>query len=64
MKKSWDVKNVEMISMRVESEEYSQWLDELAELVYRYFCQLQENQTLAPETLIAEESVGRTGTDG
>lgn len=64
MKKSWDVKNVEMISMRVESEEYSQRLDELAELAYRYFCQLQEDQSLAPETLITEESVGRTGTDG
>lgn len=64
MKKSWDVKNVEMIPVRVESEEHGQRLDELAELVYCYFCQLQENQTLAPETLVTEISVGRTGTDG
>ncbi|HMN68597.1 MAG TPA: hypothetical protein PKC28_08655 [Bdellovibrionales bacterium] len=64
MKKSWDVKSVEMIPMRVESEEYSQRLDELAEFVYRYFCQLQEDQTLAPVTEIADQSVGRTGTDG
>ncbi len=64
MKKSWDVKNIEMIPMRVESEEYSQRLDELAEMVLRYFSQLQEDQTLAPETLITEDSVGRTGTDG
>lgn len=64
MKKSWDVKNVEMIPMRVTYEEYSQRLDELAEFVYRYFCQLQEDQTLSPETLITVETVGRTGTDG
>lgn len=64
MKKSWDVKNVEMIPMSIDIEEYSQRLDELAEFVYRYFCQLQEDQTLAPVTEITEDSVGRTGTDG
>lgn len=64
MKKSWDVKNVEMIPMRVTDEEYSQRLDELAEFVYRYFCQLQEDQPKAPETLVTENSVGKTGTDG
>ena len=64
MKKTWDVKEVEIIPMRVTDEEYSQRLDEMAELVYRYFCQLCEYQVLAPETLITKESVGRTGTDG
>lgn len=64
MKKTWDVKKIEMIPMRVTDEEFGQRLDEMAELVYRYFCQLLENHVLVPETLIAENSVGRTGTDG
>lgn len=63
MKKSWDVKDVEIIPMRVSIEEYNQRLDEAAEMVYRYFCQLLEDQVLAPET-IADEPAGRTGTDG
>lgn len=49
--------------MRVSIEEYNQRLDETAEMVYRYFCQLLEDQVLAPETNV-EESAGRTGTDG
>ena len=48
MKKTWDVKDVEIVPMRVSVEEYSQRLDEVAELVYRYFCQLLENQSEAP----------------
>ncbi|MCO5114331.1 MAG: hypothetical protein M9899_09150 [Bdellovibrionaceae bacterium] len=65
MKKSWDVKDVEIIPMRVSIEEYNQRLDEAAEMVYRYFCQLLENQVLAPETLNVEEyHKQRTGTDG
>lgn len=46
-------------------EEYSQRLDEVAELVYRYFCQLLENQSEAPETKPADnDRKQRTGTDG
>ncbi len=65
MKKTWDVKDVEIVPMRVSVEEYSQRLDEVAELVYRYFCQLLENQSQAPETKPADNSrKKRTGTDG
>lgn len=65
MKKTWDVKDVEMIPMRVSIEEYNQRLDEAAEMVYRYFCQLLEGQSKAPETLNAEKfREKRTGTDG
>lgn len=65
MKKTWDAKDVEIIPMRISLEEYSQRLDETAELVYRYFCQLHEDQALAPETLNAEQfREERTGTDG
>lgn len=63
MKKSWDAKDIEIIPMRVSIEEYNQRLDEASEMVYRYFCQLLEDQVLAPETNV-EESTGRTGTDG
>jgi hypothetical protein len=63
MKKKWDVKEIEIIPMRISHEEYERLLDETAELVYRYFCQLQEDQSLAPVTDTAP-AVGRTGTDG
>ena len=63
MKKSWEVKKYEIISMRVEFEEYNQLLEEMAELVYVYLCQLPEKESLAPETSTAL-AVGRTGTDG
>ncbi len=63
MKKSWEVKKYEIISMRVEFEEYNQLLEEMAELVYVYLCQLPEKESFAPETNTAL-AVGRTGTDG
>ncbi len=63
MKKSWEIKKYEIISMRVEFEEYTQLLEEMAELVYGYLCQLPEKNSLAPETNTAL-AVGRTGTDG
>ena len=62
MKKTWDVSEIEIIPMRVSPEEYNQLLEEFAEMVYTYFSQLSENQTLAPETNTAI-AVGRTGTD-
>ena len=62
MKKIWNVSKVEIIPMRVSSEEYNQLLEEMADMVYRYLCQLSENHVLAPEPNIAP-AVGRTGTD-
>ena len=65
MKKTWDAKEVEIIPMRVPIEEYNQRLDEAAEMVYRHFCQLLEDQSKAPETNVAEKfREKRTGTDG
>lgn len=62
MKKSWDIESFEMTPMRVSFEEYNQLLDEMAELVYGYLCQLHETP-LASEmdvTTVTE----RTGSDG
>ncbi len=63
MKKSWDAKKVEIIPMRISAENYDQLLDETAEFVYRYFCQLLEIKLEASVTN-TEISVDRTGTDG
>ena len=63
MKKIWDVSHIEVIHAILSSEEYKQTLDEWAEIVYRYFCQLRENQMpMVSETKTAR--AGRTGTDG
>lgn len=58
MKRKWEATQVEDVHSILPSEEYNQILEELAEMVYRYLCQLQENQSEAPELL------QRTGTDG
>ncbi len=58
MKRKWEATQVEEVHSILPSEEYNQVLEELAEVVYRYFCQLQENQSEVPETF------KRTGTDG
>ncbi len=64
MKKTWDVKDFEIIPMRIPTEEYNQLLDETAELVYRYFCQLCEIKNLAPVTdTVNQTHEKRTGTD-
>lgn len=63
MKNSWDAKKVEIIPMRISAENYDQLLDETAELVYRYFCQLLEIK-LEASVANTEISVDRTGTDG
>jgi hypothetical protein len=59
MKRTWACSKVEVIHSILSVEEYDQILDEWAEVVYRYLCQLHENQAEAPETLTK-----RTGTDG
>jgi hypothetical protein len=61
MKKSWDLESFEIISMRIETEEYQQHLDEFTELVYNYFCQLTD-KTKASE-LTMDHTIKRTGTD-
>lgn len=61
MKKTWELKKIEIIPMRVPSEEYEQLLDEVAELVYRYICQLQD-KTKASEFSM-DRTIKRTGTD-
>ncbi len=63
MKKTWSVNQVEIMPVEISDEEYNQLLDEMAEMVYRYFCQLSENQSKAPVTNTTPV-VGRTGTDG
>ena len=62
MKKSWAIEEFEMIPMRVESEEYNQLLDEMAELVYCYFCQLHE--TPKASEIDVTQVTERTGSDG
>ena len=59
MKRIWETPQIEIEHAIVTSEEFDQLLDEWAELVYRDFCQLPEDQALVPETLTK-----RTGTDG
>lgn len=61
MKKSWELEKCEIIPMRVPTEEYEQILDEVAELVYCYICQLQD-KTKASEFLM-DQPIKRTGTD-
>ncbi len=53
----------EITYVTIGDEEFEQLLDEWAEIVYRYLCQLSEKQTLVTESsppLAAE----RTGTNG
>lgn len=54
---------MEVIHSRETIEEYEQRLDEWAEIVYRYLCQLSENQSRVSETIPAK-TAERTGTDG
>lgn len=61
MKKTWELDSYEIIPMRVPTEEYEQLLDEFAELVYCYICQLQD-KTKASEFLM-DQTIKRTGTD-
>ncbi len=52
MRKIWDVSpEIEVLSTYATRQEMDQRLDEMAELVYRHFCQLSANRSLAPETI-------------
>lgn len=62
MEKSWVIEQIEMIPMRVEFEEYNQLLDEMAELVYGYLCQLHE--TPKASEMDVTQVTERTGSDG
>lgn len=59
MKRTWECTQVEIVHSILPDEEYNQILEEYAEMVYCYFCQLQEIKPEAPELLTK-----RTGTDG
>lgn len=63
MKRTWECLSIEVVHSRENVEEYEQRLDDWAEIVYRYLCQLPENQSEAPETNTAR-TAERTGTDG
>lgn len=55
--------NVEVVHSRENYEEYERLLDEWSEIVYRYLCQLSENQSKVSE-LNPAKTAERTGTDG
>jgi hypothetical protein len=62
MSKKWEIKNCENLFEKVSLEEFKQIIDEYAELVYGYLCQLSES-SLDPE-IRSPISAERTGTDG
>lgn len=59
MAKRWQPNDVQMTASVVTEEVHNQLLDEAAEIVYDYFCQLRQEESTVPETLTA-----RTGSDG
>ncbi len=60
MKKSWVSPKVESIHLPTHADETNQALDELANLVYDYLCQLQ-NQIEASQRLTADSVRTRQG---
>ena len=62
MSKKWEIKNCEVVFEQIAAEEFKQIIDEYAELVYGYLCQLSE-LSLDPE-IRSPITVERTGTDG
>ena len=62
MSKKWEIKSCEISFEKVSAEEFKQIIDEFAELVYGYLCQLSES-SLTPE-IRSPISAERTGTDG
>lgn len=50
MKRSFEIHKIETAYSTVSAKEYNQLLDEWAEVVYSYFCQLQKDQIKASET--------------
>ena len=63
MKKTWDCARIEVVHSRVSTEDYNQLLEEWAEVVYQYLCQLHEIKPEVPN-LTASKEQKRTGTDG
>lgn len=63
MKGTWEFPQVEIDHAIVPDEEFNQLLDEWAEIVYRYLCQLTEIKTCGSRNSMPFEA-GRTGTDG
>jgi hypothetical protein len=51
MRKPWEIDKTEIEYIAVKGDEFSQSLDELAQMVYFYLCQLDEHQILASPTL-------------
>lgn len=62
MKRIWERSHVEVVHSRVTTEEYNQLLEEWAEMVYQYLCQLPEKSPEVPN-LTAQTEHKRTGTD-
>ncbi len=63
MKRIWEFTQVEIDHVIVPDEEFNHRLDEWAEIVYGYLCQLSEKQAKASQHSMPEMA-GRTGTDG
>ena len=63
MKKKWEAKEVIHDFSTISTEEYNQLLDEWAEIVYGYLCQLSEKKVLVTNNSMPNKA-GRTGTDG
>ncbi|MCB9025995.1 MAG: hypothetical protein H6625_06740 [Bdellovibrionaceae bacterium] len=69
MKNKWEPR-VRLIPNKVSTDEHSLNLDELASIVYDYFCQLQKSKSdqflrIESQTILthSDESLKRTGTD-
>lgn len=60
MKRIWEKPQIEINHAILPNEEFEQLLDEWAEIVYRHFCQLQNDD----QDLVSKPLMKRTGTDG
>lgn len=63
MKRTWEFTQVEIDHAIIPDEEFNQLLDEWAEVVYRYLCQLTEIEAKVSQHSLPI-TAGRTGTDG
>lgn len=64
MKKTWECSQVEVVHSSISVEEYNQILDEFAEMIYGFLCQLPENKPEWFPNFQAPYEQKRTGTDG
>ena len=60
MGRVWEKAQIDTTFTMIPTEEYNQLLDEWAETVYGYFCQLHNRD----HALVSETLTKRTGTDG